>query len=148
MSFSNSESEGDSASVCGSTLVTWSSSDGDASASGSEEDDDLPAKAGFGFRNLTTAEGWKIAEARLPGNKWANPSTTSGVRCYRKKRQNKRVERKKEETAQLGKTYGSITRFFANTSSEPHPQPELSVYPPGGCSTKPLHNPGLQQTGR
>ena len=105
-----------------STLGAWPDSDGDASGSAlsSGGDNDLPLAAfasnGFAFQGLTAAEEWKIAEARLPSSKWANPSTTNDVLYHRKRRQDERIEkRKKERNCQLDRTYSSITRFFTST---------------------------------
>ena len=108
--------------------------DKDDNDSSTDSDDELPLelpvtmvaksdgpKAEFTFQNSTTAEEWKISEACLPGNKWINPSNTSVAQNHRRRRQNERIEKQKEETIQLNKTYGSITRFFAPSASESHP---------------------------
>ena len=113
--FSNSEPEGDPESESESSPLVQSNEPEDDSGSDSEDSEDsdgelpLATKAEFTFQNLTTAEEWKTADV---GNKWATPSATSVARCHRR-RQNERIEKQKEETIQISKTYGSITRFFA-----------------------------------
>ena len=72
----------------------------------------------------------------------ANPSTTGGLRAIGARRDG-RIGGEKEETAQLNK-HGSLTRLFASTVPPLSPIRNLN-FPPGGCSTKPLPGPGLQQ---
>ena len=145
--FSNSEPEGDSEpeSEFGlQVLVPSNEPEDDDSSSDdsgdSESDGELPlappAKAAeHTLQNLTTAEEWKVAEACLPGNKWVNPSATSAAKSHRKRRQNERIEKQKEETIQLNKTYGSITRFFASSESRPQGTGRLRLSFPYNNST-------------
>ena len=125
--FSNSESEADSA--CCSIFGAWSDSDGDASSSElePEDGDDLPlavgARAGFTFQNLTTEAEWKTAEARLPGNKWTNPSTTSRALCMRKRREDERIEKKRKK---LPSSTKHMVRLLDSLPVPPHPTRNLN----------------------
>ena len=90
--FSNSEPEGDSEPESESgVLIPLNEPEDDDSDSYDTEDSGsdgelplaLPAKAAeFTFQNPTTAEEWKVAEARLSGNKRANRFSTRRYRNW------------------------------------------------------------------